>query len=147
MFRRIIVVCTGNICRSPLAEAMLRQRFSSSEVEICSAGIAALVNHPADPMAQQLAAENGLDISAHRARQATQEMLTSMDLILTMDQTHNTWIGSRFPQLQGRTYKIGRWRKNFDVADPFRKPKQAFQQAFNDINLCIEDWAPRLGLD
>jgi len=113
-------------------------------IQFCSAGTAALVNHPADPLAQQVMLEHGHDISHHRAQQATQAMLTSMDLILTLDQSHSDWIQARFPQLQGRTHKLGRWRKNMNIADPYRRPKAAFDQAYWDISLCVEDWITRI---
>jgi protein-tyrosine phosphatase len=143
MIRKIIVVCTGNICRSPLAEVILRNRLPGCEV--VSAGTAALIHHPADPKALIVAKENGWDISTHRAQQATQALLTSMDLILGLDQGHCDWIGAQFPQLQGRTHKLGRWRKNVDIADPYRRPQAAFDQAFAEINACSDDWIQRLG--
>jgi protein-tyrosine phosphatase len=144
MFHKIIVVCAGNICRSPIAEALLKERLAGTEIKICSAGVVALVNHPADPFAQQVAQEHGYDISAHRAQQATQALLTSMDLILTLDNSHSEWIRLRFPQLLGRTHKLGRWLNNADIADPYRKPKEAFEQAFNEINRSTEEWIKRI---
>jgi protein-tyrosine phosphatase len=144
MFDRIIVVCTGNICRSPIAERLLQLHFQGTATQVDSAGTAALVNYPADPMAQLVMEEHGYDIKAHRARQATQALLTSRDLILTLDQSHNDWISSRFPQLLGRTHKLGRWLGNKDVADPYRQPKAAFDQAYADIVACATEWARRL---
>lgn len=145
MFHKIIVVCTGNICRSPIAEAILRRKLADDSRQICSAGTGALVNHPADPMAQLVSLEHSYDISAHRAQQATQTLLNSMDLILTLDATHNEWIRTRYPHLQGRTFKLGHWRKNADVNDPYHKPKALFEQAFIEIDLYIGDWIKRIG--
>jgi protein-tyrosine phosphatase len=144
MFHNIIVICTGNICRSPIAEALLKTSLTHNGCNIQSAGIAALVHHPADPSALEVAQEHGYDLSLHRARQATLPLLTAMDLILTLDQTHNEWIRTRYPQLQGRTFKLGHWRNNADIADPYRKPRQAFDQAFSAIRQCSEDWVKRI---
>lgn len=144
MFDRIIVICTGNICRSPIAEILLRNHFQGTSTQVDSAGTAALVNHPADALAQQVMGEHGHDLKAHRAKQATQAMLTARDLILTLDQSHNNWISARFPQLLGRTHKLGRWLGNMDVADPYRQPKAAFDQAYDDIVKCTAEWAKRL---
>lgn len=145
MFNRIIVVCTGNICRSPIGEGLLRQRLQGRDIEVISAGTGALVGFPADPLAVEVAADHGLDISAHRAQQATLPLLSSMDLVLTLDQGHSDWINSRYPQLRGRVHKLLKWRENADVADPYRKPKEAFEQAWADIDTGIGDWLKKLG--
>lgn len=144
MFNRIIVVCTGNICRSPIGEALLRERLRGRVEDVSSAGTGALVGYPADPMAVEVAAEHGLDLSAHRARQATLPLLSQMDLILTMDQSHNDWLNHQYPQLRGRVYKLLKWRQDDDVADPYRRPREAFEAAYADIEEGVEDWLKRL---
>ena len=63
-----------------------------------------------------------------------------MDLILTLDQTHCDWIQNKFPHLHGRTHKLGRWLNNVDIADPYRKPKQAFEQAYMEISHGTDSW-------
>jgi len=65
----ILTLCIGNICRSPLAQGLLAQQLPGHTV--WSAGLGALVGEPADPMSVQIAAEHGLDISAHRAQQVS----------------------------------------------------------------------------
>ena len=144
MFRKIIVICTGNICRSPMAEILMKAKLQHYGMDICSAGIGALEGFAADPLASAVMLAHGHDLSNHRARQATQPMLAQMDLILTLDQTHNNWIANRFPELQGRTYKLGRWQGNADVADPYRKPKAAFDQAFVEIQAYSDQWISRI---
>lgn len=144
MFNQIIVICTGNICRSPMAEALLRARLGKRVQRIASAGTGALVGYPADPMAVEVAAEHGLDLAAHRAQQAVLPLLASMDLILTLDQTHSDWLNRQYPQLRGRVHKILKWRENADVEDPYRRPRQAFDKAFDDIENGVEDWLRKL---
>jgi len=145
MFNNIIVICTGNICRSPMGEALLRARLPpGTERNILSAGTGALSGSPADKMATQLMLEQGIDIATHRAQQATLPLLSSMDLILTMDQTHSDWINRTYPQLRGRVHKIMKWRGNLDVADPYRLPRSAFEKAYTDIELGVQDWIKRL---
>jgi protein-tyrosine phosphatase len=144
MFRKIITICTGNICRSPMTEAVLHRALEGSGIEVCSAGIAALIGYPADPLSRAVMLDNGQDISAHRARQATQSLLTSMDLILAHDSSHIEWIRACYPQLSGRTYRLGHWRGNADVADPVNQPKAAFEQAYAEIGLYSGDWLKRI---
>jgi protein-tyrosine phosphatase len=144
MFSKILVVCTGNICRSPLGEGLLRQRLRRRSVEVRSAGTGAMVGWPADPLSVEVAQAHGLDLSAHRAQQATQALLTGSDLILTLDQTHSAWLNRNFPELRGRVHKLLKWRENRDVADPYRLPLEAFEQAWNDIELGVEDWLQKI---
>lgn len=139
MFDKIIVVCTGNICRSPMGEALLKQQAGANKT-ILSAGTGALIGHQADPLAREIMLEQGIDISGHRAQQATLSLLTSMDLVLTMDQTHSDWINRNFPQLRGRVHKLLKWRENRDVADPYRQPRSAFDASYADIELGVKDW-------
>lgn len=146
MFSNIIVICTGNICRSPIAEALFRRHLAAQRIQVCSAGTGALVGHSADLTAQLVSKDQGYDISAHRAQQASPSLLSAMDLILTMEQSHTDWIRMRFPQLLGRTHKLGRWRNNLDIADPYRRPREAFEEAFQNINACTEDWLKRLSV-
>lgn len=144
MFNRFLVVCTGNICRSPMGEYVLRDRLADRpNITVGSAGIGALVGHPADPTAVEIMAEHGIDASAHRARQVDAQMLADTDLVLAMDNTHVRWLHANFPMSRGRVHLIGRWRDR-EVADPYRLPRAAFEQAWADTVATIEDWLPRL---
>lgn len=144
MFKTILVVCTGNICRSPLADVLLRSRLAAQGVAVRSAGTAALVGAPADPLSLAVARDHGLDLSAHRAQQATVALLSAHDLILTLDQTHSDWLNARHPQLRGRVHKLLKWQNNADVADPYQMPRAAFDEAWVAIERGIDDWLPRL---
>ncbi|HEY0973864.1 MAG TPA: low molecular weight protein-tyrosine-phosphatase [Solimonas sp.] len=144
MFKRILVVCTGNICRSPMGEALLRRYLEHTGVEIHSAGTGALVGHPADPMSVAVAADHGIDLSTHRAQQATLPLLSSMDLILTLDQSHNDWLNRHYPQFRGRVHKIMKWAGNYDVDDPYRLPRAAFEEAWTEIEVGVGDWLKKL---
>lgn len=88
---RILTVCTGNICRSPLAEVLLRARLSDLPVEVHSAGTHALVGHGMTPQAAELAVRAGAleaDARGHRARYLVEPMLDSADLVLAMTREH-----------------------------------------------------------
>jgi protein-tyrosine phosphatase len=149
MFQRILVVCVGNICRSPMAEALLRERLGRrTRVEVSSAGVSALVGHPADELAVALMKERGLDISGHRARQVTPQLASGADLILVMESGHERAVHDLVPQSRGKVHRIGKFG-NFDVPDPYRLPRAAFLEAMQLVERGIDDyerafWPPPL---
>ncbi len=145
MFNHILVVCTGNICRSPMGEALLRRHLEPKGVKVLSAGTGALIGYPADPLTVEVAAAHGYDLSAHRAQQATLPLLSASDLILTLDQSHNDWLNSNYPQLRGRVHKLLKWGGNYDVEDPYRRPRSAFEEAWGEIEVGVGDWLKKLG--
>ena len=131
MFNRVLVVCVGNICRSPMAEALLRARLGHRpRFDVSSAGVSALVGHPADESAILLMKERGIDISSHRARQLTPALAAEADLILVMESGHERAVLDIAPQARGKVHRIGRFG-NFDVPDPYRLPRAAFEDALN----------------
>lgn len=142
MFSRILVVCTGNICRSPVAEALLRLRLPGKTVS--SAGTMAMVGSGADSSAVAVGMSEGLDLSAHRAAQLTHSMLQEADLVLTLDSTHSDWITRRFPQYRGKVHKLGKWQQDSDVPDPYRRPKNVFESVHAQMASMVADWAARL---
>ncbi|MFL5359908.1 MAG: low molecular weight phosphotyrosine protein phosphatase, partial [Myxococcales bacterium] len=79
MFDRVLMVCTGNICRSPMAQVLLADALKKRGIDVAveSAGLGALVGHPADPIAVKLMQARGLDLSGHRGRQLTREIIRS----------------------------------------------------------------------
>jgi protein-tyrosine phosphatase len=139
--KSILVVCVGNICRSPVTEALLKQQFP--ERTIWSAGLGALVGNAADPLAIEVAAAHGLDLSAHRAQQLAAWMCQSAELILVMEQRHKTEIEQLYPLVRGKVFRLGELGK-FEIADPYRQPKAAFDTAYAHIARGVAEWAPRI---
>jgi len=145
MLDRVLVVCVGNICRSPMAEGMLRARLGSQlGLEVSSAGIAALVGQPAHPTAVELLRERGIDISGHRARQLTPELLASPDLVLVMELAHERGVLDLAPQARGKVHRIGKFG-GFDVPDPYLRPRAAFEEALALIETSISDFEKAFG--
>ena len=146
LFKNILVVCIGNICRSPIAEGLLRYALAAANKGDCvvsSAGLGALVGHPPDPKACQLMLKKGIDISDYRACQLNKEMIRKADLILVMESAHKIAIEGSEPSAKGKVFRLGEWEK-FDISDPFDKDLSAFIKSFNLIEQGIALWMPKL---
>lgn len=145
MFSRILVLCVGNICRSPIAEYLLRAQAQrlGQQVEVASAGLGALVGHEADALAQEVAAGHGLDLSPHRARQVTESQLKSHDLVLVMEQWQLKEIETAHAFAKGRVHLLGKWN-DMEIADPYRQPRAEFERAWEQIEQCVELWSGKL---
>ena len=125
-----------------MAEALLQA--GNSQLNVSSAGIGALVGHPADPIAIELMSEQGIDISAHRGRQLTPEVGAGSDLILAMDRGHLDWINRNFPQFRGRVHLLLSWPEQGDVPDPYRAPRAAFEKSLALIQVGVDAWLEKL---
>ena len=120
----ILFVCTANICRSPMA-AVLFQRLAQEKLAdqpwcIESAGTWTRGGQPASAGAQAAMRSRGLDLSRHRSREVTREMLASFDLVLTMERAHQEAIRAEFPQLAGRVFMLSEAAgSRGDIEDPY----------------------------
>lgn len=142
----ILTVCLGNICRSPVAEALLKARLPGRN--IWSAGIQAVVGHPAEATAREIAARHGLDVSAHRAQQLESWMCSHADLVLVMEASQQQQLERLYPLARGKIRRLGEFGPQgaFDIADPYRQPRAAFEAAHTAIALGVEEWARRIQL-
>ena len=139
--QHILTLCVGNICRSPLAQALLARELPKHQVR--SAGLNALVGYPADPAVIQIAQEHGFDLGGHRAQQVTSVMCQQAELILVMEQEHKTQLEQLYPQVRGKVFRLGLFSE-FDIADPYRQPREAFDTAYEGIAQGVADWLTRI---
>lgn len=138
---RILVLCVGNICRSPMAEGLLRHALRDHDV--FSAGLGALAGRPADPYGVALMREYGIDITRHRSRQLEGWMVGAADLVLVMDAEQKRYLEKRYPTCRGRAFRLGE-HGGYDIADPHRLGANAFHDAAELIQRGVEAWASRI---
>ncbi|MGZ8189872.1 MAG: low molecular weight protein-tyrosine-phosphatase [Methylococcaceae bacterium] len=146
MFKNILVVCIGNICRSPMAEGLLKQVLASSgkgDCVVSSAGLGALIGHSPDEFACQLMMEKNIDISDYRASQLNAEMVRKADLILVMESFHKSAIEENEPCAKGKVFRLGEWG-GFDIDDPYQQESAAFVKALNLIEQGVTQWVQKL---
>ncbi|BDG02299.1 low molecular weight protein-tyrosine-phosphatase [Anaeromyxobacter oryzae] len=139
MFSRILIVCVGNVCRSPMAEVLLAERLARRRAgaTVESAGLRALVGHPAERIAQDLMRERGLDLSRHVARQLTADLGDAFELILVMERAHERAVQAIAPNTRGRIRRLGHFG-DFDVPDPFQQERPAFERSLALIERGLE---------
>ncbi|WP_257314236.1 low molecular weight protein-tyrosine-phosphatase [Geothrix fuzhouensis] len=155
VIRRILVLCEGNHCRSPLAEALLRKAIGH-HIEVRSAGLRALVGEPAHEETRRLGAELGLDLEPHRGRQLSLDLILESDLILVMDQAQKQACEALVPSFRGRVFLLGHWLAPAGqaptsaalagqaIADPISGGPAAHWAACDHIQGAIQSWLPRL---
>lgn len=141
-FKSILVVCIGNICRSPMAERLMQDALGNGYT-VVSAGLGALVGQPADAHALALMAARGSSIEQHRARQLNAALVREHDLILVMTQRQKQELESLYPSARGRVFRFCHWSGK-DVADPYQHDRAAFVSALELIEQGVADWQRRL---
>ena len=127
-----------------MAEALLRHALRGQDgITVESAGLGALVGHPAADFAVELMAERGIDISSHRAQQLTPDLVSKADLILVMESGHRRVIDENDVTARGKVHRLGEWQDK-EIADPYRQDKTAFSEALADIESGIASWVEKL---
>lgn len=137
MISCILVVCEGNICRSPMAEGLLARRLPN--VKVISAGCGALVGKPADPIAVELMSERSIDIKRHIAMSLSLDNVRKAQLILTMTLDQKATIERRYRFARGRVYRLAE-HEGLDVIDPYRLDREAFKISLAQIERGTERW-------
>ena len=150
-----LIVCTGNTCRSPMGEGLLRKRLADKVgcsietleqkgVSILSAGIAAMPGSPAAAQAVEVMGGLGVDISSHSSQPITGQLAQFADVILTMTNGHRQALISHWPMLESRTKTVR--RDGADVSDPIGAPVDVYQACAKQIDENLAQWVDEFDL-
>lgn len=142
MFDSILVVCTGNICRSPIAERIFRTAIAGKRID--SAGLGALKGHAADLSAIRVAAKHGVSLDGHEGKQFNSTLARQYDLILVMDKGHLDQISRIAPEVRGKTMLLGHWIDQREIPDPYKQSDEAFEFVYRMIDQSCKLWIEKL---
>lgn len=140
----ILFVCTGNTCRSSMAEGIFRKLLEMNNmgnINVSSAGISAFEGDSANEKAVDVMAEKGIDISDHRSRRLTEEIISKSDLVLTMTINHKNMILNALPQYSHRVYTLKEYAQaegNPDIADPYGLGYNDYLRTAEEIEMYLK---------
>jgi len=144
----ILIVCTANICRSPVAEAVLRDRLievGTDDWAVGSAGTWAYPGQSAAEFSIQLMAEQGLDIENHASRIISGKLLSTSDLVLCMELGHVEALRAEFPDERTKIYLISEMSdKHYSVVDPYGGPLNSYEDMVDELTMLIEEGMDRI---
>ncbi len=146
----ILFVCTANICRSPVAAALFRQKLDAHgrtppTWTVQSAGTWATVKRGPSRFSKQLMADRGIDIGQHHAQMIDADLMAQSDLILCMETGHVEALKIEFPHFQNRIFMLSEMvGKPYNIADPYGGPLAGYKRMVTDVEELIETGFARI---
>jgi len=138
----VLVLCKGNVCRSPFAAAFLQAQLKTrrAALEVVSAGIDTMAGKPAYPLARTTSIKYGIDLSRHRTTVISRDLVAKADLILVMELVHNQMLFELFPEARAKTFLLGHFSSDpvTDIQDPYGGTPEEFDRCYALISLACE---------
>lgn len=149
MMPTVLFICTGNLCRSPMAEALLRARLASDEArrdwQVASAGVWAAEGRPASTYSVEEMARRGIDLRAHRSRNVTRELMAEADLVLAMTRNHVEALGAAFPEYIPNVHLVSQMvGKEYDIYDPYGGTRLEYTYVARELARLVEEGYMRI---
>jgi len=145
MRKHVLFICTGNLCRSPLGEGILKQKLQKAKIKfitVSSAGTFAVSGRPPPESVTEAAAEHGVDISRHRTAHITREMLADADIVLCMEKDHLVEASVVLPDKSGKYRLLSDFGppgiRGEEIEDPYGAPKDFLLMIYDQIEECVE---------
>ncbi|WP_271629503.1 low molecular weight protein arginine phosphatase, partial [Caldicellulosiruptor sp. DIB 104C] len=140
-----LFVCTGNTCRSPMAEYLLKDKLKKmniDDIEVESAGLSAFFPQKASKNAVLVMNELGIDISSHVSRLINEDMIKESNLILTMEKYHKEAIINMYPGVMDKVFTLKEYvldsKENLDVVDPYGGDDDKYRKCRDELNDLID---------
>ncbi len=147
---KILFVCTGNTCRSPMAKVLLEHTWKKiarelPALEVNSAGLAADIDNAASRWAQEVMLDRNLFLGKHLTKQVSEELVVGADLILTMTEAHRKHLLSLFPGVQDKCFSLRSYvGSSGDIRDPFGGDKRVYEDIAGELEMLVEKLALKL---